>query len=405
MKLPSDVQQLLTRRFQNKYRAWLMGQVFADAASAADLAGEWPLVINLGLPTQQSARQQMEGVRAWLAAWRDWRGAGTIVWCQKQWATLGQQNLPAKLLLQNASEVAAWVNESTRWQRATARYQQLTERWPQFVTRLPRYFDVLVDYHDDDFKRLLNVLRWIMANPHSNLYPRQLPVAGIDSKWLEKRKGLIVDLVNTLQLTATPLSDFYQCCGLTAPPQLIRLRILDPKISAQIGGLTDISAPIHEVARLNLSAKRVLIIENLQTGLAIPHLSDTVVILQLGYHVDVLGALPWVQQAQCYYWGDLDTHGFAILSRARTYQPNIQSFLMDEETLLKHRDFWGTEEKQHAATILPELTAAEQNVYQGIKQHRWQQNLRLEQERIAWDNVELTFSNLFCPTLCGKKLC
>jgi len=41
--------------------------------------------------------------------------------------------------------------------------------------------------------------------------------------------------------------------------------------------------------------------------------------MRLGYAVDVLGQLPWLQEAQCIYWGDIDTHGFAILNRARTY--------------------------------------------------------------------------------------
>ncbi|NOR71388.1 MAG: hypothetical protein GQ532_17115, partial [Methylomarinum sp.] len=33
------------------------------------------------------------------------------------------------------------------------------------------------------------------------------------------------------------------------------------------------------------------------------------------------------------YWGDLDTHGFAILSRLRHYYPQVKSILMDEKTL------------------------------------------------------------------------
>jgi hypothetical protein len=87
----------------------------------------------------------------------------------------------------------------------------------------------------------------------------------------------------------------------------------------------------------------------------------------------------------CIYWGDLDTHGFAILHRARSYLPNLQSILMDEDTLLRHRSLWVEEKEQHPNAELTLLTKAEQAVYLGLKQQRWGQNVRLEQERIAWD--------------------
>jgi hypothetical protein len=63
------------------------------------------------------------------------------------------------------------------------------------VQQLQRYFDVLAGYDDADFRRLLEMLEWISGNPNSGLYPRQIPVAGVDSKWLESCKGLISDLV------------------------------------------------------------------------------------------------------------------------------------------------------------------------------------------------------------------
>jgi hypothetical protein len=46
---------------------------------------------------------------------------------------------------------------------------------------------------------------------------------------------------------------------------------------------------------------------------------------------------------------------------------------------------WIEEKDQHAAETLPLLTDPEQAVYQAIKRNAWGQNVRLEQERIAWD--------------------
>ena len=58
---------------------------------------------------------------------------------------------------------------------------------------------------------------------------------------------------------------------------------------------------------------------------------------------------------------------------------------MDDATLRSHQDLWVEEKDQHAAETLPLLTDSEQAVYQAIKRNAWGQNVRLEQERIAWD--------------------
>jgi len=149
--------------------------------------------------------------------------------------------------------------------------------------------------------------------------------------------------------------------------------------------LSDLSAPWEQLAELDLPVSNVFIVENLQTGLAFDDLPGSVVIMQLGYGVDVLGSLPWVANARCVYWGDLDTHGFAILNRARSYLLELKSVLMDETTLRSHQDLWVEEKDQHAAETLPLLTDPEQRVYQVIKRNTWGQNVRLEQERIAWE--------------------
>jgi hypothetical protein len=85
-----------------------------------------------------------------------------------------------------------------------------------------------------------------------------------------------------------------------------------------------------------------------------------------------------------YYWGDIDTHGFAILSRLRAYLPQVRSLLMDEPTLLAFRPLWGRDEKQHAAPELAQLTVEEQSLYAALREGAYKQ-VRLEQERVAWD--------------------
>lgn len=380
MRFPEDVQKELKRRFKNKHREWLDASVKPEQSEES----AWPLNVSLGTPTENQALKQVEDVRAWVAAWQTWHGVGSVSWSDRRWRKLGTQRVPEKLALSSPADVAQWIGEAERWDRAQQRYKDLIGRWPQLACKLPRYFDLLADYNEVDYRRLVDMVAWIEKNPASNLYPRQLPVSGLDSKWLEKRKGLLADLVDSVRGESSSEGDFFQRCGLKAPPQLIRLRILDDSLRKRVGGLGDISAPWEQLADLDLPVTNVFIVENLQTGLAFDDLPGSVVIMQLGYGVDVLGRLPWVAKTQCFYWGDMDTHGFAILNRARSCLPELKSVVMDETTLRSHQDLWVEEKDQHAAETLPLLTDPEQAVYQGIKRNTWGQNVRLEQERIDW---------------------
>ncbi|MGE8065457.1 Wadjet anti-phage system protein JetD domain-containing protein [Pseudomonas sp. NPDC089569] len=380
MKTPKEVHTQLTRKFQNKHREWLQAHVAQESHLSL-----WPLEINLGVPTEQEALRQPDGVLCWVNAWQSWQGTGVLVWGERRWRSLGTQRVPERLLLEGPADVAVWVGESARWARALDRYVALVERWPVLDGVVARYFNALADYSDVDFTRLIDMLTWISEHPDSNLFPRQLPIAGVDSKWLDGRKALMAELLAHLQSDPLGSRDFFQRCGLRPLPQLMRLRVLDPVLRLQLRGLGDISAPLEQLSTMDLPLTQVFIVENLQTGLAFDELPGAVVIMRLGYAVDVLGQLPWLANKKCFYWGDLDTHGFAILSRARSYLPELQSLMMDEHTLFSHESLWGEEKDPHPVLKLPNLLASEQLLYEKLKQNKLGQNVRLEQERISWD--------------------
>lgn len=371
MKRPADVRRQLERSFANQHRNWLAG-------------GAWPLNIPLGLPREAEAMRQPDAVRAWASEWRAWRGPGQVDWVARQWRALGTQELPSQLHLPGPDAVAALIGQQDRWTRAQLRYGALTQRWPALAPMLGKLFDVLADYPHEDFQRLLDTVAWLDANPRSGLYVRQLPIAGLDSKWIEPRRSIVAELLAAIRGSAPTGLDFHELCGLARQPARLRLRLLDPTLRQATGGLADITAPVVELAELGLAPRSVLIVENLQTGLALPALPGTVAILGLGYAVQALAGLPWLRHARCFYWGDIDTHGFAILSKARTVLPGLPSVLMDEDTLLRHRELWSAEASQHGAAELPQLNEAEAGLYVQLKANHFGHSVRLEQERISW---------------------
>jgi hypothetical protein len=178
--------------------------------------------------------------------------------------------------------------------------------------------------------------------------------------------------------------DFKVRFGLRAKPFLVRLRILDE--GQALRGLSDISGPVDQISKLDLSIDRVFITENEINGLAFPPLPPSIVIFGLGYGVEGLVHIPWLAGKSIHYWGDIDTHGFVMLDRLRRSFPVARSLLMDRETLLAHRDQW-VEESAPTKAKLDRLTESEQDLFQDLLSDRFGFRVRLEQERISFGCV------------------
>jgi hypothetical protein len=150
--------------------------------------------------------------------------------------------------------------------------------------------------------------------------------------------------------------------------------------------LSDISVPASQFAELESTVQRIFITENDINGLVFPEVRDAAVIFGLGYALDRLADVRWLHDKAIYYWGDIDTHGFAILDRLRATFPHAASLLMDHETLIEHRLLWVQEEARHPGP-LPRLTAAEESVFDILIADRLGERVRLEQERIGFGCV------------------
>jgi hypothetical protein len=164
---------------------------------------------------------------------------------------------------------------------------------------------------------------------------------------------------------------------------------LDPSFSLLAGAADqDITVTAAAFAHLKLQAiKRVYITENEINFLSFPQVPQSIVIFGAGYGFNIFANASWLHNCTIHYWGDIDTHGFAILDQLRTLFPAAISFLMDRDTLLAHRLHWG-EEPQPSRAELSRLTAKEQLLYDDLRFDRLAGQLRLEQERIGFEWVE-----------------
>ncbi|MDT1894065.1 hypothetical protein FPK47_29370, partial [Acinetobacter baumannii] len=83
----------------------------------------------------------------------------------------------------------------------------------------------------------------------------------------------------------------------------------------------DLAVPVAQFAALRSSVERVFITENEVNALAFPDMDSSMVVFGGGYGIERLAQAEWVRGRQVVYWGDIDTHGFAILDRLRAWMP------------------------------------------------------------------------------------
>jgi len=171
--------------------------------------------------------------------------------------------------------------------------------------------------------------------------------------------------------------------GLLGKPAQIRFRILDGRHT--IGGCSDLTVPVSQFAALRTGVERVFITENEVNALAFPDVESSMVVFGGGYGIERLAQVDWLRCRRVMYWGDIDTHGFAILDRLRASIPSVESLLMDEGTLQAHRRVWGQEDgdKRYLADLMW-LTEQERRLFTQLRDNVFEERLRLEQERIGY---------------------
>ena len=299
---------------------------------------------------------------------------------------LGEQHLPSRIYFETEQDFLRFIGKL----REATQFKQLAQ---QTFERLPALAEVLHDKprwlldNLEVWSKLLSVADWFIAHPRPDIFVRQIDLPDIDSKFIEQHKTQLTVLLDALLPPPTiehEAKSFERRYGLRFDQHLIRFRLLD--LSIAVSGLTDLTLPLAEFCRLELPLKYVFITENKVNGLAFPDFPESMVIFSLGYGVGSLAEADWLKTKRIVYWGDLDTHGFEMLSRLREKFPHAESMLMDSTTLTKNRTLCVTEPSplKEIPAFLADSERATFNALLSLDGIA----LRLEQERIPFGQIE-----------------
>ena len=372
-------------------RHWDSGALLAARLPADDGEPLFPLALRLRRPSARDITERFAEVAAWVRQLRDNSrdalGHGYAIEFRRQGNRVqGSNALPAALSVPDAEDALRLLGRRRDAERFDALAADILARQPRLANWLRRQ-PLKVLEHADSWPRLLAVLDHFQRHPRPGCYPRQLAIPGVDTKFIEARRGLLAALLDealpasAIDAEASGVRGFNQRFGLRSPSPLVRLRLLDPAL--QIQGLSDLSLPAEQFAHFRPAVERVFITENQTNGLAFPDVPRSLVVFGLGYGLEHLVRTPWLREVEVHYWGDIDTHGFGILDRVRASLPDARSLLMDQQTLLAHRLLWGEEPADKRLGHTPtRLTDAELALFLALRDDTWAERVRLEQEHI-----------------------
>ena len=366
-------------------RLWNRGDLLRPLMTAKAV---FPLRLTLKGPTSADLTERFEMVRAWmtkLVAVPQIR----IEWREVQHRVQGLQRLPQSVWVDTLDGALTLLAKRRDAERLAQVVELTRATLPAVMPWLAKRPLQAIDLADQ-WVRLLAVVRWLIDNPRPGVFLRQVDVPGVHSKFIEAHRAALSELLDlalppaAIAAEQVGINQFAARYGFLDKPARIRLRVLDEQIRLLPGSSRlDITLDADSFASLEIPLRWVFITENETNFLAFPPSSEAIVIFGAGYGWESLGRADWLSRCAIHYWGDIDTHGFAILDQLRNRFERVSSFLMDRGTLMAHEACWG-EERDQVRHDLPRLTMDERQLFDDLRDNRIRKSLRLEQERVGF---------------------
>ena len=344
---PADVREAVRKKWGTLLAAYAAGQEWA------------PLDFPLRGPGPAEIGERLGEVQKWAGEWEQaTRGPLRVEYKKIGGRHIGANLIPGRAWVDGYEQAWALLGAAGEIRRLAELTEQTKAACPRLVPWLTAH-PVKALALARDWAQLLATVAWIDQRQTPGMYLRQVDVPGVDTKFIGRHKGVLTDLLDQ-QLDANRIDpearDFEARFRFRRKPAYVRFRC-----SARYDGVgesafsetvfSELTVRAEELTAPPPGVTRAYIVENEVTYLAFPLAADAMVIFGGGYAVDVLESLAWLAALDVSYWGDIDTHGFAILNRLRHHVPHARSILMDRATLLAHREQWVREPTPTAVTL------------------------------------------------------
>lgn len=340
---------------------------------------------------------ELTRVTNWAQSWKyqEKRLPGTVLWESKDIRYVGKMLIPKRFQADGIQQLFEYAGFDVQWKTfkgclAYARYSL-----PEIESWIAQEHRIFSDsWKSRKLSLFISLAKWMKSQTGQEplRYVRELGIPGIDTKFIETHQREVRSLYNYLTQrkirTHEELLDTLHIRTYPEDTEFVLLRLIPPVSAAN---LSLMQVYYEDLKKAKISPRHVFIIENKTTCYHFPAIPDSVILFGNGKaSKKFLAEVPFIGSAKNrYYWSDIDTDGFHMLSNMRELYPDIQSLFMDKETIQEATTYavpdTGSEFEQ-----LPHLTPEESFCFQYIAQKR----LRIEQERIPWEYIKKVLKSL-----------
>src|SRR5690606_24335361 len=138
-----------------------------------------------------------------------------------------------------------------------------------------------------NWQLLIQLIAQLKPNLGEGHYLRALPLHHVDTKFLEKNLALVEAICDVLyqgEVQATGgLLTWLNC--LDHPKGWLMIKPLCAKVQQSLGGLPVFQLSTSVLIQFELPAKHIIVVENIQSGLALPALQNSIVVCGGGKNI------------------------------------------------------------------------------------------------------------------------
>lgn len=354
---------------------------------AEDLAAEltnsqrwWPRRYALGRPDAASLEDRYDELIDLVDQWRRWASTNGATVIESNIRVEGVTYPVLSHIVVPSVEVALTVAGGAwpaRLRQGRVYASLINTRFPHRRDVMGKIVAAIADWAPVDVDLLVRAASWFEKNPHSWRSPRQVPLEGFHTKWLESRRSVVARLAG--------LDDL----GLLPPhPSRIHFTYLDPQ-HIETGGRRHDSATVGDKFTPAYLPDLVVICENKDTAIHFQEVPSAISVEGAGSGATAFATFSWLRDAPLVvYWGDMDTDGLRILAQFRTAGLAARSLFMDVPTYERWEAYGTNTDKRgnpisaDSRSAPPILEDHERALYELLNDSALTKYRRVEQERI-----------------------
>ncbi len=371
MKSPDELAAVLTRQWH-----------LADQRERRLLdPHSWPIRLTIGRPPADVFERRTAVVRGHIERWRAVT-VGEVGWQEVRYRSAAQPVLLPQCWLIASVEEWAQATGDVQVQVEFERFRRLLDRVDsRFHPLLIRQRALWRDRGEIEIVQAVALSLELEPGVAAGRPLRAVAAAGVDSKFIERNRALVTALLDVRfdgEASEQGLASF-----LHAADEGDHWLLVVP-MSPGLMPFEQQRVRARELTETPLPSANLVLVENERCVHLLPEVRNSIAVLGSGLDLAWLKA-DWIGRRRLVYWGDMDTWGLYMLSRARALQPHLEPVLMDRALFERHSAALAVAESVAAGSAPPDgLNDDERTFYEYLLQ---QTKGRIEQEFIPKEEV------------------